>query len=245
MLDGMVELWNRRPTHFSSALDPVVASIAVSCARLRPGQTLLDPCCGSGTVLFTALGMGAGAVVGLDSSLHMAHMARCNLEAAGYATRGGGALRRWARATAAGDEAGDGEQVCFVGQHDMREGWGAWGLGGLRRVDAVVANLPHGKNLRLPYAGYVTDMLRSLRDCCLSDSPVDASGGVCAQGAGLERDGRGDVPRFVFVGGARLLEEGSGNTLRAALDECGFEGLGTAPALGGALAVVCARLRRP
>lgn len=240
MLDGMVDLWNQRPTHFSSALDPLVASIAVSCACQHPGQTVLDPCCGSGTLLFAALGMGARTVVGLDMSLHMVHLARRNLEAVGYPTRGGGALRRWAGEQGDGpeeDESAERGQVCMVGQHDMRDGWRAWGLGRLRRVDAVVANLPHGKNLRLPYDGYVADMLRSLRDCFLGEGSEDGGEG---DSGGERRAG----PRFVIIGGARLLEEGSGNTLRAALEDCGFEGLRAVPALGGALALVSARLGR-
>jgi hypothetical protein len=116
----------------------------------------------------------------------------------------------------------------MVGQHDMREAWGEWGLGGLRRVQAVVANLPHGNNLRLPYAGYIRDMLRSLRAGMLG--PPGGEGGACRA-------------RFVFVGGARLHDTDGGNNLRAALEECGFEVLRSAPALGGALSLTCARLR--
>ena len=219
VLDGMVELWARRPVHFSSALDPVVAAIAVSCAGVRPGDALLDPCCGSGTVLLAALAAGADAC-GLDASPHMAAVARRNLDAAGYPTQGGGALRRWAAAADADGGAGRGGGwgagrggACMVGQHDMREDWGAWGLGGLRRVRAVVANLPHGNNLRLPYDGYIRDMLRSLRAGMLGPP-----GAVAACRA-----------RFVFVGGARLhvavhdADGGNNRDLRAALEEAGFE----------------------
>jgi hypothetical protein len=119
-----------------------------------------------------------------------------------------------------------------VGQHDMRDAWGEWGLGGLRRVRAVVANLPHGSNLRLPYDGYIRDMpaLRSLRAGMLGPPGAAGGGGPCRA-------------RFVFVGGARLHDGGGGNSLRAALEECGFEVLRSAPALGGALSLTCARLR--
>ncbi len=43
----------RRRFSCSAALPPELAAVAVNLVA-KPGQTLLDPCCGSGTILFEA-----------------------------------------------------------------------------------------------------------------------------------------------------------------------------------------------
>ncbi len=47
-------------------LPPKVAQVLLNLARVKPGATVLDPFCGTGTVLQEALVMGAGRVVGSD-----------------------------------------------------------------------------------------------------------------------------------------------------------------------------------
>ncbi|EKX39552.1 hypothetical protein GUITHDRAFT_114280 [Guillardia theta CCMP2712] len=81
--------WSRRPCKFSSALPLLIAEAAVNIAGAREGDLLLDPCCGSGTILYAALERGLNAV-GFEINPSMAMQARKNLETVGYATRGGG-----------------------------------------------------------------------------------------------------------------------------------------------------------
>eukprot|EP00960_Hanusia_phi_P054475 762669-Hanusia_phi.AAC.3 len=44
--------WSSRPCKFSSALPLLIAEAAVNIAGAKEGDLLLDPCCGSGTILF-------------------------------------------------------------------------------------------------------------------------------------------------------------------------------------------------
>lgn len=52
----------------SGMLPPKVAQIMLNLAGFQPGSRVLDPFCGSGTVLQEAALMGAGAIIGTDNS---------------------------------------------------------------------------------------------------------------------------------------------------------------------------------
>ncbi|HYB07577.1 MAG TPA: hypothetical protein VEB87_05435 [Nitrososphaerales archaeon] len=69
----------RKPSpHPDIALSPRLARTLVNLADLRPGQTLLDPFCGSGTILTEAYGKSLRCL-GLDSSASRVQEARENL----------------------------------------------------------------------------------------------------------------------------------------------------------------------
>ncbi|KAL3898283.1 MAG: hypothetical protein SGARI_006715 [Bacillariaceae sp.] len=103
-----------------------VAYAMLRLANLQAGNTLLDPFCGSGTILLEALQRFHGklSVVGMDVSKRPADGARENIDANGYKVNGDG-----------------GEYLRKVVTSDAR---------GLKRhveedsVDAVVTNLPWG-----------------------------------------------------------------------------------------------------
>jgi tRNA (guanine10-N2)-dimethyltransferase len=52
----------------SGMLPPKLAQIMINLAGLQPGDTLLDPFCGSGTILQEAALLKAGLVIGIDNS---------------------------------------------------------------------------------------------------------------------------------------------------------------------------------
>lgn len=66
------------------SLKPPVAAALLHLANVEAGQTLLDPCCGSGTILVEAALMGA-AVQGGDIDAAAVEAARANAQAAGTA----------------------------------------------------------------------------------------------------------------------------------------------------------------
>jgi SAM-dependent methyltransferase len=76
---SMRQRGTRRPApHPDIALSPRLARTLVNLAGLRPSQTVLDPFCGSGTILTEAYGMSLRCL-GLDSSASRVQEARENL----------------------------------------------------------------------------------------------------------------------------------------------------------------------
>jgi 23S rRNA G2445 N2-methylase RlmL len=70
------------------SLKPPVAYCLGLLAGLRPGDTVLDPACGAGTILIEAAALvPGGALVGGDSDSHTIAIAQENLEAAGLKVR--------------------------------------------------------------------------------------------------------------------------------------------------------------
>jgi len=63
--------FKKRPLNFAAALDPPLAAVALSMLSVGPSDTLLDPCCGTGTVLVGAIERGARAV-GFDQAYKFA-----------------------------------------------------------------------------------------------------------------------------------------------------------------------------
>ena len=53
---------------YSGMLPPKLAQIMINLAGLQPGDTLLDPFCGSGTILQEAALLGASKVIGIDNA---------------------------------------------------------------------------------------------------------------------------------------------------------------------------------
>ncbi len=72
----------RRPHHCSTAL-PVRLARAIVNMAVRPGDSVLDPCCGVGTLLVEAASVGA-SVFGSDINQRMVAAARENLSHFGF-----------------------------------------------------------------------------------------------------------------------------------------------------------------
>ncbi len=95
---AMRQRGTRRPVpHSDIALSPRLARTLVNLAGLRPGQTVLDPFCGSGTILIEAYGKSLRCL-GLDSKASRVQEARENIRwsvggvmASGYDIRKGDA----------------------------------------------------------------------------------------------------------------------------------------------------------
>ena len=65
-----------------ASTNPVVAAVMVRLAKIEPGHTVLDPCCGAGTLLVTAGQMAApGVLLGTDLRDRWALAAQDNLDA--------------------------------------------------------------------------------------------------------------------------------------------------------------------
>jgi tRNA (guanine10-N2)-dimethyltransferase len=73
----------RRPFFVPSALHPKTARVMVNLARTRPGDTFLDPFCGTGGLLLEAAGVGC-LPVGSDIDLQI--MSGCRRNLAHYGT---------------------------------------------------------------------------------------------------------------------------------------------------------------
>jgi tRNA (guanine6-N2)-methyltransferase len=100
-----------------ASTNPVVAAVMVRLAKIEPGQTVVDPFCGAGTLLVYAAEMARpGRLLGLDAQARWLRMAAGNLARRGHE---GGLVR----ADAA----------------HLPVGTGA--------ADRVVANLPFGKRV--------------------------------------------------------------------------------------------------
>lgn len=107
-----------------AAINPVIAACLARLARTGPGATVLDPTCGSATLLIErALAGEAAALLGFDRSLNAVAAAQANIAAAGLQGR----IR--------------------VVEAD------ALGRGGWLSCDEVLANLPFGVRTRSDAAG--------------------------------------------------------------------------------------------
>lgn len=88
--------WTRRfgkLVRAPASTNPVIASVMVRLAKIEPGQRILDPVCGAGTLLATAAAMAPDAVLlGADHDRRWVLAARENVGAAGLWR---GDARRW------------------------------------------------------------------------------------------------------------------------------------------------------
>jgi hypothetical protein len=178
----------------------------------------LDPCCGSGTVLWACMERGARAR-GLD--IRPAFVMRCrnNLEYAGYGTLCGG----WMRSEASAETV---EAPCVVGQHDCRDSMEC--LSSLSKPDVVIANLPHGLNFKTSYdtIDYARDMLSSLAQGCRERG----GGGSC------------EATRIVLIAGGKLIEKPG--LMEELAKDAGMQVLASARVLSGMQTVTVAELKR-
>src|SRR5262249_19180152 len=71
-----------KKVHRAASLKPPVAAAMLRLIEIEPGQSLLDPCCGAGTILAEA-GIFGAAVCGGDIDLSAVATARVNVGAAG------------------------------------------------------------------------------------------------------------------------------------------------------------------
>lgn len=127
--DAIILKWKKRPFTFSAALSielsDAVINILVSRYLQAAGTVdigdivFLDPCCGSGTTLYSALRIGVGCINGSDISPIAVEGTRRNLEYCGYAGMAS-------------------VELCDVSRENVS--------GPCRRPDIIVANLPWGEN---------------------------------------------------------------------------------------------------
>ena len=147
-----------KKAHIAGSLKPPVAAAMLRLVGIAPGQSLLDPCCGAGTILAEAEGFGAGGlgaggfgagefgagVWGADIDKSAVSAARLNVDAAGIDA----IIKVWdARALP-------------IPNHS---------------IDRVVSNLPWGR--QSPISG---DLALFYRDVCAEMRRVLAPGGRIA-----------------------------------------------------------------
>jgi 23S rRNA G2445 N2-methylase RlmL len=147
-----------KKAHIAGSLKPPVAAAMLRLVGIAPGQSLLDPCCGAGTILAEAGGFGAGGlgaggfgagefgagVWGADIDKSAVSAARLNVDAAGIDA----IIKVWdARALP-------------IPNHS---------------IDRVVSNLPWGR--QSPISG---DLALFYRDVCAEMRRVLAPGGRIA-----------------------------------------------------------------
>jgi alkylated DNA repair dioxygenase AlkB/tRNA G10 N-methylase Trm11 len=133
--------------HNAVTIKSNLAFVMIRLGNLQPGGTLLDPFCGSGTILMEALQMFHGeiSVVGMDVSKKSANGAWANASGNGYDENNGLYVRRFVHADARGlrRQVDDGS------------------------VDAVVTNLPWGVMTGQHQSG---DALQTLYEVFLRNS---------------------------------------------------------------------------
>lgn len=113
--------WSRRNGRLQRlpwSTPAALADVLVRMAKIRPGHCVLDPCCGSGTLLVAAGLAGATTLMGLDQDEKAVAMAMANLVALGLD---------------GGIEVGD---AAALGSRSSASG-----------VDRVIGNLPFGKQV--------------------------------------------------------------------------------------------------
>jgi precorrin-6B methylase 2 len=129
--DARMRQHDGRAQERPGALRPTVAAAMVRLAG-RPGSTLLDPCCGSGTILGEALSAGWRRVYGTDIDPRAVGIAHANVPAA-QLTVGDARELRYDSASMAACVS----NLPFGQQYDMQEDSGTW----LRKVLAELARV--------------------------------------------------------------------------------------------------------
>ena len=160
------EKFKSRPLNFAAALDPSLAAVALNILDVGPDDVLLDPCCGTGTILLGALERGA-KTVGCDQSFKFSCGSRANLDYLGFASVGGGALRASANWNG----------MCAVAHHDARQSF-SQEFQSLPTPTVLVTNVPHGRfcrsfrvcfSLSCTFTSLACSLARSL-SCSLAES---------------------------------------------------------------------------
>lgn len=164
---ALPSVWSNKPHNYCAGLPLPLATLAVNLATaLEPtNKTVVDPCCGSGTLLFAAACLGAGAVAGVERHQLLLHQAAENLShTAGVAEASRNQLAQESGVAQGSSltpqllcadsnlvlfETRDGDghtpvAACMRVYADAREKLAETG-GGRRRIDAFVSNLPYGR----------------------------------------------------------------------------------------------------
>ena len=156
-------VWAEKPHNYCAGLPLPLATLAVNLATaLEPAsKTVVDPCCGSGTLLFAAACLGAGSVAGVERHSLLLRQAKENLEATAPVVAACCIQLSQASDAALGSEApqllcADSNRVVFeTSSHDGERPLAVLrvlgedesckaGVQG-RKIDAIVSNLPYGR----------------------------------------------------------------------------------------------------
>ena len=154
-------VWAEKPHNYCAGLPLPLATLAVNlaCALEPSSKSVVDPCCGSGTVLFAAACLGAGSVAGVERHPLLLQQARENLEATAAVAAACCLQLSPASDVALGSEAP--QLLCADSNRVVFETTSRDGIRPLvvlrvlgddeptgaprRKVDAIVSNLPHGR----------------------------------------------------------------------------------------------------
>ena len=165
-------VWAEKPHNYCAGLPLPLATVAVNLATaLEPaGKTVVDPCCGSGTLLFAAACLGAGSVAGVERHPLLLRQAQENLEATAPVAAACCLQLSQASDAPLGSDApqllcADSNRVVFEtsNQDGCRplallrvmgddEAIGVQG----RKIDAIVSNLPYGRMVGVAATGVPT-----------------------------------------------------------------------------------------
>jgi tRNA (guanine6-N2)-methyltransferase len=157
-----------KKAHRAGSLKPPVAAAMLRLVGIAPGQSLLDPCCGAGTILAEAGGIGAG---GFGAG---------GFGAGGFGAGGFGAGEFgavvWGADIDTSAVSAARQNVDAAGVDAIINAWDARALPiPDRSVDRIVSNLPWG--LQTPVCG---DLALFYRDVCAEMRRVLAPGGRIA-----------------------------------------------------------------
>lgn len=164
---ALPSVWANKPHNYCAGLPLPLATLAVNLATGLDcsNKTVVDPCCGSGTLLFAAACLGAGAVAGVERHQLLLHQAAENLShTAGVAEASRNQLAQESGVSQSGaltppqllcadsshvvfeTRDGDGHTpvACMRVYADAREKLTETS-GRRRRIDAFVSNLPYGR----------------------------------------------------------------------------------------------------
>jgi tRNA G10 N-methylase Trm11 len=164
-------VWSTKPHNYCAGLPLPLATLAVNLATaLEPStKTVVDPCCGSGTLLFAAACLGAGAVAGVErhplllqqAAENLGHTAAVALASRNHlAQEAGGSGSDAAQCDSLPPQllCADSSQVVFdtlggdgqrpaVRMRVFADTTEKLTMSGMprRRIDAIVSNLPYGR----------------------------------------------------------------------------------------------------
>ena len=177
---ALPSVWAGKPHNYCAGLPLPLATLAVNLATaLEPSsKTVVDPCCGSGTLLFAAMCLGAGAVAGVERHSLLLRQAAENL--AFTAAVAAASNAQLARAALLENSVADVSQVstatpqllCADSSQVVFEACGDDYHASVcmrmraetpasyvprRKIDALVSNLPYGRMVGVAAADVPTD----------------------------------------------------------------------------------------
>jgi hypothetical protein len=176
-----------------TAMPPDLAALSASLAGVQPGSTVLDPFCGTASLLVAALQRGAAVAVGSDiDATHFAPLA------SGSCTGGG---------SSSGGRVGGGSSDGLEGSRGSSSGGSGSGAGlpillqadaaGLHRwlppgsIDCILTDLPYGYRTAVEADGAVTEAGGAIEAGSTESGSATAEAGSAAAEAGEESDAGG------------------------------------------------------